>query len=304
MVSRAVPSIVIDSKIKVVGKPMFPWFCGDEFYNMLEREYPLKSIQERSTRWTDKKLEIMTSCGGGLGAASCTISMLLSVLIGTAGAGASIACSMPGMCGGVQLTGGLGIFVNAMTQIAQPLLVTSVALILYGMRRFGRLPLAISGMGGALLYVSMFALNMSLPLIAVSSIILIIGYGAAYVPLVSRSRHPIWETLITGQPPLPSLELFIGWKSFRDGFSFRDFDSSNLVDLRRVLLVQNGFMRHVRKPLHHKAGAKSEKIPSRKRFPRPTFPRLNFTVAATKLSLPRSASGRNNMYPQNPESVS
>jgi hypothetical protein len=38
---NAVPSIVIDARIKVVGVPNFPWFCGDEFYRMLERKYPL-----------------------------------------------------------------------------------------------------------------------------------------------------------------------------------------------------------------------------------------------------------------------
>jgi len=37
----SVPSIVIDGKIKVVGVPTFPWFCGDEFYSMLESIYPL-----------------------------------------------------------------------------------------------------------------------------------------------------------------------------------------------------------------------------------------------------------------------
>ncbi|MDV3293121.1 MAG: thioredoxin family protein [Nitrososphaerales archaeon] len=37
----AVPSIVIDGKIKVVGIPTFPWLCGDGFYEMLERRYPL-----------------------------------------------------------------------------------------------------------------------------------------------------------------------------------------------------------------------------------------------------------------------
>ncbi|MHB8566871.1 MAG: thioredoxin family protein [Nitrososphaerales archaeon] len=37
----SVPTIVIDEKIKVVGVPQFPWFCGDEFYRMLERMYPL-----------------------------------------------------------------------------------------------------------------------------------------------------------------------------------------------------------------------------------------------------------------------
>ena len=39
---NAVPSIVIDEKIKVVGVPSFPWFCGEEFYGKLEREYPLR----------------------------------------------------------------------------------------------------------------------------------------------------------------------------------------------------------------------------------------------------------------------
>jgi hypothetical protein len=37
----AVPTIVIDSKIKVVGIPGFPWFCGDEFYRFLEKNFPL-----------------------------------------------------------------------------------------------------------------------------------------------------------------------------------------------------------------------------------------------------------------------
>ena len=38
----AVPSIVVDGKIKVVGVPAFPWFCGEEFYRMLETKYPLR----------------------------------------------------------------------------------------------------------------------------------------------------------------------------------------------------------------------------------------------------------------------
>lgn len=42
----AVPSIVIDGKIKVVGLPTFPWFCGDEFYGMLEKQYPLKRTSD------------------------------------------------------------------------------------------------------------------------------------------------------------------------------------------------------------------------------------------------------------------
>lgn len=42
----AVPSIVIDGRIKVVGLPQFPWFCGDEFYKMLETNYPLSSYHD------------------------------------------------------------------------------------------------------------------------------------------------------------------------------------------------------------------------------------------------------------------
>lgn len=38
---RSVPTIVIDGRIKVEGKPDFPWLCGDEFYEFLLRLYPL-----------------------------------------------------------------------------------------------------------------------------------------------------------------------------------------------------------------------------------------------------------------------
>jgi len=38
---RVVPTIVIDGKIKVEGRPNFPWICGDEFYAMLESRFPL-----------------------------------------------------------------------------------------------------------------------------------------------------------------------------------------------------------------------------------------------------------------------
>ncbi len=46
----SVPSIVIDGKIKVVGKPTFPWFCGDDFYKMLKSKYPLTTGTESGTR--------------------------------------------------------------------------------------------------------------------------------------------------------------------------------------------------------------------------------------------------------------
>jgi hypothetical protein len=174
----AVPSIVIDGRIKVVGKPSFPWFCGDEFYRMLESKYPLKapegdSIDSRPV----KKLAVISSLGGGgLGAALCTVTMLLPLVLGASGAGAAVACSMPGMC---LNAGPLGNFVNGVTRNGPPLLVASLASILYGMRSFGRWPLAISAAGGAMLYASMFVLNMYLPFVALSSFVLIMGYVAA-----------------------------------------------------------------------------------------------------------------------------
>jgi hypothetical protein len=39
---RAVPTLVIDGRIKVVGVPDFPWFCGEDFYRMLLERYPLR----------------------------------------------------------------------------------------------------------------------------------------------------------------------------------------------------------------------------------------------------------------------
>jgi hypothetical protein len=74
-----------------------------------------------------------------------------------------------------------------MAQAVQPLLIASVALILYGLRTFGRWLLAMSGVGGGLLCVSMFVLNMSLALIAIASAILVVGYGFAYLPLFATS---------------------------------------------------------------------------------------------------------------------
>lgn len=40
----AVPSIVIDRRIKVVGIPNFNWFCSEEFYKFLEKEYPIEKV--------------------------------------------------------------------------------------------------------------------------------------------------------------------------------------------------------------------------------------------------------------------
>lgn len=38
----AVPTIVIDRQIKIVGVPDFPWVCDDQFYENLKRKYPLR----------------------------------------------------------------------------------------------------------------------------------------------------------------------------------------------------------------------------------------------------------------------
>ena len=40
---KAVPTTIIDGKIKVVGIPDFPWICGDDLFKKLKREHPLKS---------------------------------------------------------------------------------------------------------------------------------------------------------------------------------------------------------------------------------------------------------------------
>jgi hypothetical protein len=40
---RSVPTIIVDGRIKVVGRPQFPWFCSDDFYQFLSERYPLLS---------------------------------------------------------------------------------------------------------------------------------------------------------------------------------------------------------------------------------------------------------------------
>jgi hypothetical protein len=38
---KAVPTTIIDGKIKIVGIPDFPWISGDDLYKKLKKEYPL-----------------------------------------------------------------------------------------------------------------------------------------------------------------------------------------------------------------------------------------------------------------------
>jgi glutaredoxin len=38
---RMVPTIIVDGRIKVEGKPDFNWLCGDEFYRFLEERYAI-----------------------------------------------------------------------------------------------------------------------------------------------------------------------------------------------------------------------------------------------------------------------
>ncbi len=128
----------------------------------------------------------MATCCGGLGACACTVSMLLPVLIGTAGAGATIIGSMSGMSGNVQ-SNGLWSIVNAINAVGQPLIIGSMALIVYGMRNFGILPLILAGVGGFLLYTSMYVLNMSIIIVVISSATLAAAYVIAYGPLLMRS---------------------------------------------------------------------------------------------------------------------
>jgi protein-disulfide isomerase len=40
---KAVPSIIIDGEIRVVGIPDFPWICSEDLYDKLNKEYPLNS---------------------------------------------------------------------------------------------------------------------------------------------------------------------------------------------------------------------------------------------------------------------
>jgi hypothetical protein len=39
---KAVPTTIIDGKIKVVGIPDFPWICGEDLYTTLKRDYSIK----------------------------------------------------------------------------------------------------------------------------------------------------------------------------------------------------------------------------------------------------------------------
>jgi hypothetical protein len=38
---NAVPTTIIDGKIKIVGIPDFPWICGEDLYRKLKQEYLL-----------------------------------------------------------------------------------------------------------------------------------------------------------------------------------------------------------------------------------------------------------------------
>ena len=138
-----------------------------------------------------KKLNVMNGCGA-LGASVCTLIMLLPVIIGTAGASATVACSMPGMCGytGNPFLGSLSVLMSN-NWVVQPLLIASLALIFYGMRGFGIIPLATSAIGGGLLYIGMFVLSMSVPVTIAASLTLGVSYGVAYVPSLTggTKRH-------------------------------------------------------------------------------------------------------------------
>ncbi len=131
-----------------------------------------------------KKKNAATCCGA-LGTGVCTLSMLLPVIMGTAGA--ATVGSMSEMSQSSGSLPGYWIIISAINSFGQPLLIASIILILYGLKHFGRFPLAIAAVGGILLYTSMYFLSMSLPLIAVSALILAVAYGFAYGPAIKRN---------------------------------------------------------------------------------------------------------------------
>jgi len=140
-----------------------------------------------------KKLNVINGCGA-FGASVCTLLMLLPVMIGTGGASAAVACSMQGMCsfatGNPFLVSLFALMSN--NWVVQALLIVSLGLILYGMRGVGVLPLAMSAIGGVLLYVGMFVLRMSIPVTIGASFALGLSYGIAYLPSLIRraGRNP------------------------------------------------------------------------------------------------------------------
>ena len=120
----------------------------------------------------------------------CTVSMLLPVIIGSATAATSVMGSMSAMSrtsSDLQPSGYWAI-INAINFVGQPLLIASIALIMYEMKNFGRLPITLAAVGGSLLYAGMNMLNMSIPLIVVSAGILAISYAIAYVPFIVKSE--------------------------------------------------------------------------------------------------------------------
>lgn len=42
---RVVPTLVVDGKIRVEGPLNEPWVCGDAFYHMLEKRFPLANAR-------------------------------------------------------------------------------------------------------------------------------------------------------------------------------------------------------------------------------------------------------------------
>ncbi len=131
-----------------------------------------------------KEKKNVASCCGALGAGVCTFSMLLPVIIGTAGA--ATVGSMSGMPQSSGSLTGYWIIISAINSFGQPLLIASIVLILYGLKHFGRLPIVIAAVGGILLYAGMYFLSMSLPLVAISALILAVAYGFTYGPSIKR----------------------------------------------------------------------------------------------------------------------
>lgn len=120
-------------------------------------------------------------CAGGSGACLCTMAMIVPLLVGGVGAGVSTMSAM-----GTANSGGfMGLLNTFNSTIGQPVFISSIILIVYGMRYHGRRPLVLSAVGGGLLYLSMYVI-FSLPLVAISVIILAASYVLAFLPGLSK----------------------------------------------------------------------------------------------------------------------
>lgn len=131
----------------------------------------------------EQKRSKYACCAGGSGACLCTTAMIAPLIIGGAGAGMSAMSAM----GAADSGGFIGLLNTFNSTIGQPAFVLSMILIVYGMRYHGNRPLVLSAVGGGLLYLSMYVI-FSLPLVAISGMILAASYVLAFLPHLDKKE--------------------------------------------------------------------------------------------------------------------